>query len=263
MKRVRRLAVSGPGAYHVVNTPAQSFIPHAFGNKVEFMGGGRPVVLITREAYSRMYHFVDIADSEVGWLGSVERTPQGDFLIKEVFLLEQEVSAATTSISEDGIAGLVQGLIDNRHDGVDVANQLFFWGHSHVRMGTFASGQDESQMRHFQENGCPWFVRGIFNKLGRMEFTIFLWEAGVKIVDAPWAICEFVDHGMRAEIEAEFEAKVSEMPIAPVVDFPQYSGFRQPPYIASKADGVVREALSRHFVYPDRFGFDQGDDDAS
>lgn len=184
-------------------------MPHTFANQIQFIGDV-PMIYMTRDAFSRMWHFVDIADEEVGWLGTVEETTYGNFLIEEVFLLEQEVSAAQTEISENGIARLVQKLIDTRDDGVEVANKLRFWGHSHVRMGTSPSGQDDAQMRHFQQNECPWFVRGILNKLGRMQFDIFLWDAGVKITDAPWAIYdEFVDQSRRSEIEADFEDKVT------------------------------------------------------
>ncbi|HYD93183.1 MAG TPA: hypothetical protein VEB18_01855 [Candidatus Paceibacterota bacterium] len=191
-----------------VANAARPFAAHAFEQRVEFLGR-QPTIFVEREAYDRMYHIVDIADEEVGWLGTVERLPEGDFLIKEVFLLKQEVSPSQTELSEEGIALLYQELISTHPDGVDAANELRFWGHSHVRMGTSPSGQDNSQMGQFQENGCPWFIRGILNKLGRMEFTIYLWEAGVVIVDAAWSVCLAVDDSVRSELEEEFKEKVS------------------------------------------------------
>lgn len=211
MKKIRRLA--RPRKAYVDPRPAQMFVPHSFTNQVEFIDGRSPMVYMTRDAYSRMWHYVDIASKEVGWLGTVRLTRYGNFLIDEVFLLEQEVSAAQTEISEAGIARLAQELIDTRENGVEMVNRIRFWGHSHVRMGTFPSGQDEAQMQHFHQNDCPWFVRGILNKLGRMQFDIFLWNAGVKVTDVPWAIYdEFVDQSRRADIEADFNAKVTERP---------------------------------------------------
>lgn len=188
--------------------PARLFMPHNFANKVELIDYP-PMVYMTREVFSRMWHFVDIADKEVSWLGTVRQTQYGNFLIEEVFLLEQEVSATQTEISEDGIARLAQELIDTRQDGVDVVNRIRFWGHSHVQMDTSPSGQDENQMQHFQQD-CAWFVRGILNKLGCMRFDIFLWDIGVRITDVSWAIYdEFVDRSRRAEIEADFKTKVT------------------------------------------------------
>lgn len=173
------------------------------------------MVYVMREAYSRMWHYVDIADKEVGWLGTVEKTPSGDFLITEVFLIKQEVSPVNTDLSEEGIAELAQELFDTRTDGFELVNAIRFWGHSHVRMDTSPSGQDNLQMKQFRENGCDWFVRGILNKLGRMEFTVFLFDAGVHITDVPWAIYEPINDHLRAGIEAEFAAKVTEQVWAP------------------------------------------------
>jgi hypothetical protein len=190
--------------------PARLFVPHNFENKVTFIDRQPPMVYLTRDVFSRMWHFVDIANMEVGWLGSVQKTQYGNYLIDEVFLLEQEVSSAQTEMSAGGIAELAQELISTRADGMEVANRIRFWGHSHVRMATTASGQDDAQMREFRQDECPWFVRGILNKLGRMQFDIYLWDIGVQIADAPWAIYdERVDPSRRAEIEAEYAAKVT------------------------------------------------------
>ncbi len=190
--------------------PALMFRPHYFDNKVEVIRQQPRAVFVTRQAYSDMWHFVDIADMEVGWLGTVRVLPSGSLLIEEVFLLKQEVSAAQTEISEEGIALLANDLIQSREDGVDVANRIRFWGHSHVNMGTSPSQQDEDQMKLFEDNECPWFIRGILNKLGRMEFDIFLFENGVVVRDVPWAVYETVDHTSRGRIQAEFTEKVEE-----------------------------------------------------
>ena len=227
--------------------PARIFAQHPFGGQIEFLnGGGVPTVFMTREVFSRMWHFVDIASEEVSWLGTVRMTKYGNYLIEEVFLLDQEVSATQTELSGEGQAQLAQYLIETRPDGVETANKLRFWGHSHVRMGTSPSHQDEKQMEKFQENGCSWFIRGILNKLGRMEFTIFLWEAGVKIVDVPWAIYEHVDESIRAEIEADFMAKVTRPVYVPYKYVPPAAGVvvhpsvwnGQPPY-AGNGPGVM------------------------
>lgn len=192
---------------------ADAFCQHAFGKKIELLAD-LPRVLVSRAAYNRMWHFVDLADKEVGWLGTCDKVGR-DFLIENVFLFKQEVSATTTEITGDGLAEFAMGILSSRRDGMEVINALRFWGHSHVRMGTSHSGQDESQMSTFQESGHDFFIRGIFNKNGRMEFTIFMYSLGLKIVDPEWSIYEPVDNSLRAEIEAEFAAKVSEKVYAP------------------------------------------------
>jgi hypothetical protein len=196
--------------------PAQDFEQHAFKSSVELLYlNSIPKVFLTPKAYSDMYHYVDIAQQEVGWMGSVKKVP-GGFLIQEVFLLDQEVDMTNTTMSTDGLSALAEELVSDRPDGVDILNSLLFWGHSHVRMATSPSGQDETQMSQFRENGCDWFIRGILNKLGRMEFTVFLWDSGVKIVDAPWSIYTEVDDSARETIKREFAEKVRVKVYTPV-----------------------------------------------
>ncbi len=215
MKKTRALRARRPKRVHYVRPPpppALEFTPHAFAAQVAFIEGDVPKIFVSRDAYSKMYHFVDIGEEEVGWLGTAYQTRLGNFVIDEVFLVEQEVSAAQTELSEDGQAKLAQHLIDTYEDGVEKVNRLRFWGHSHVAMPTNPSAQDEKQMEVLRANGCPWFIRGILNKRGRMQFDIFLWESGVKIVDAAWSIYNQVDYTNRHGIEAEFKEKVVSRP---------------------------------------------------
>lgn len=219
--------------------PTQPFKPHDFKSEVVFQGASGRIltVFITPEGHSRMWHLVDMAEGEVGWFGTVKTVP-GGFLIEEVFLMEQEVSAAQIDVSADGLAKLGMYLMETRDDGVDLVNRLFFHGHSHVYMGTTPSLPDERHMEEMRSNGCPYFIRAILNKHGRMEFTVFLWEAGlnVAIKDVPWAIHSPIDESMRAGLEAEFREKVSKtMPHYPVYEAPPYAN----PEVGSSMLGVA------------------------
>ncbi len=193
-------------------TAAKKFLPHSFQNRVELTN--IPRILITRQAYEDMYILVDEVNKEVGWIGTVERAGS-DFLIKEIFLLEQETHVATCEITADGLAEWAQEIMASRPDGMEVVNSLRFWGHSHVNMGTSPSGQDESQMTVFVENGCNYFIRGILNKQGRMEFTLFLYDVGIKISDVEWELYEPVDESRRERWKTEIEAKVKEKYVPP------------------------------------------------
>ena len=220
MKRpgVRRLGRRA--RFRIDNSPAELFMPHYFERKVELIDHHTiPVVYMTRKIYSQMWHIVDMAPREVGWLGIVERIPSGNFLIKEIFIVEQTVSAVETEMSEDGIAKLAQELM-GRENGIDAANAIRFWGHSHVRMPAMPSGTDDLQMEKFREDGCPWFIRGILNKNGQMRFDIFLWETGVKITDAAWTMFDEVDGAYREEIAAQFKAKVTVRKPPPLPQLP-------------------------------------------
>lgn len=175
---------------YIFREPDAPFRPHYFHARAELLGQS-PKVLISPEAYKHMLVYVETARKEVGWLGTVTRLDNGDFFIEETFLLEQEVTATETELSSEGQGKLVEELLGKNGDrGLDQVNRLRFWGHSHVRMGTSPSGTDESTMRRFEGEGLPWYVRGIFNKLGRIEFTLYFYDLGFRICDAPWAVYE-------------------------------------------------------------------------
>jgi len=191
--------------YH--KSKADNFIPHRFDSKIKMFSGEIPKILISKKAYHKMWHYVDLADDEVGWLGTVERLKKS-FLIKDVYLLKQEVSSAQTVITIDGLSEFGEEIL-KLPDGIEIYNNIRFWGHSHVNMETGPSGQDEDQMEIFEQSDHPYFIRGILNKRGRMEFTVFFYENGLKIIDPEWCVYDPVDNSMRGLIEKEFKDKVT------------------------------------------------------
>lgn len=163
--------------------------PHAFRPVAELITDS-PTIYLSVDAFKRMLLFVEIAGKEVGWLGTVEEVQGGDFLIDKVFLLEQEVTATETELSVDGQNKLVMQLIEQGDQGLEQANRLRFWGHSHVRMGTWPSYTDERTMQRFGREGLPWYIRGIFNKHGKADFAIHYYDKGYRIKDVPWAVLD-------------------------------------------------------------------------
>ena len=113
-----------------------------FGNK-SFC----PRIDVSYMAQMKMDMYVEIAQKEVGWYGLVERTGESTFYIHDVYMIEQEVNAATTEIDPMGLAKLKTTLW--KSGIINAENQskigLYLWGHSHVNMGTGPSGQDNSQ----------------------------------------------------------------------------------------------------------------------
>lgn len=149
-----------------------------------------PTIFITPDAYKRMCLYVELAPKEVGWLGTISQRPDGDFLLEEVYLVEQEVTSVETELSTVGSEKLVLELLEGGDPGLDKVNKLHFWGHSHVRMGTSPSGTDESTMQRFAREGHEFYIRGIFNKLGRGTFDVYYYNKGFRILDVPWAVID-------------------------------------------------------------------------
>jgi hypothetical protein len=178
--------------------------PHQFNTKVK---PTQPYnVIIGLEAYSKMALYIEVPPSnEIGWLGTAEKDGN-TFYIREVFLAGQEVTPGTTEITTDGLSDLAEDIL-TRKDGVDVWNNVRFWGHSHVTGGTSPSYTDEEQMQRFITTDHPWFIRGIFNKHGRAEFTIFLYDVGIVVEDVPWTFDVPLSTKERARIVKEIENK--------------------------------------------------------
>ncbi len=181
----------------------ESFVSHGFTGRVRLLSS-LPRVSMTQSVHDDMWAIVHSAGSnEVGWLGLVER--EGSlFRIVEVFVPDQTVSPVSTHITTQGQSDVVMELLA-RQDGAQLCSHLRFWGHSHVRMSTSPSGQDDFQLAQFM-GACDWFVRGIANQQGRFEFTVFLREQGVVCEDVPWQIERSVDQACLERWQARVQA---------------------------------------------------------
>lgn len=183
-----------------------AFVPHSFSSEVRLLprrGPTRlPKIILSQQAYAQMCVYVEESDEEVGWLGTAIRRENGDIAIEKVFLFKQTVSPTETEISTEGIAELAAEFIGSGEAGMEDWNNMRFWGHSHVRMGTSPSPTDENTMVRssqssgpllcFQDTDYDFAVRGIFNKFGRAQFSIFLYSERLRIDDAEWTLADKV-----------------------------------------------------------------------
>jgi hypothetical protein len=157
------------------------FAPHMFRTKVD----APPSVLFTQKAFTTMYALVDECPREVGWLGLVERVPNG-FLVDDIYIPEQTCTSVSTTISPDGLIKLSTELISRDKTG-EILNRLRFWGHSHVNMEVEPSRQDDIQIEEFGQNS-DFFIRAILNKKGKIKCDLFLFDYGITFLDVPWNI---------------------------------------------------------------------------
>lgn len=104
-------------------------------------------------------------DAEVGGLGRLEfDTKENDIIIKELYLLEQEVCNAECTIKAAGIASLYEELIAKNED--DKISDINFWWHSHKEMDSFFSGTDDTTMREWNGN---FLIALVINREGKMK----------------------------------------------------------------------------------------------
>lgn len=198
-------------------------IQHGGKNTTEArLANKAPYVAIQPLAQNKMNAYVEIAKGEVGWLGQVKQDGLC-FIIEDVYLLDQEVGGQgyqnlveeTTEITTEGLNKFGSELLA-RSDGVEIWNQLCFWGHSHGNLIVSPSKQDNDQMMIFYDCGHSFFIRGIFNKSGEARFDIYYivkdGDGMVFVVeDVPWGIYrEVSDDSLLAKIREEFASKVRE-----------------------------------------------------
>lgn len=168
-----------------------------------------PKIIINQVAFASMGFYVRNVQTEVGWLGSISRLPTGDFYIDEVFLLEQTVNGANTTITPDGYEALIMKLLETGRK--DVINKLKFWGHSHVHMDVEPSAQDEDTLNMLKpDTEADFFLRGIFNKNEKIKFTLYDYVHNLIIDNAPWEMEVIIPEGLEESINQEIKNKVIE-----------------------------------------------------
>lgn len=141
-----------------------------------------PVLYVNNVAYLKMQEYVKQSDKEIGWLGSVERFGK-DYLIKDVYLFDQEVNATTCEITEEGLSQFALELMQHPN-GAEIWNTIALWGHSHVNMGVSPSGQDNTQLDFFLKNMEEgFFIRLIQNKRNEVDIKIVDLDKNIIIND--------------------------------------------------------------------------------
>lgn len=143
-----------------------------------------PKVWISIDALIKMEQYVKQSDKEIGWLGLVEKTDE-EYVITDVDLMKQENSEVTTDINEKGLQEYAERLIkEGRSADLE---KVRCWGHSHVEMNVYPSGQDNETFREYYEN-CNFFIRIIANKNGSFKLDIAITEKELLFENVNWEI---------------------------------------------------------------------------
>lgn len=97
-------------------------------NKIKF--------IITPNAYQKMLQYTLQSELEIAWHGTVEHPDETTYILKDVMLYPQTVTAATVETDQTKYEQWLEALPD------ETFNQLRFQGHSHVNMSTTPSITD-------------------------------------------------------------------------------------------------------------------------
>lgn len=182
----------------------KTLTPHGFNPGAAFIK--TPQIILTGPAHDKISCFISMGTAEVSWLGVVKRVKH-IYIIEDVFLFNQKVSAAETEMSTEGIGQVAQEVMD-KPGGVDLISRLQYWGHLHTHGSFDPSTQDVGQMEEFRNTEYPFFIRSISTKDGRTKFDIYVYEYNLIFKDVPWRIGRFIKESLFDDIKKEFIKKV-------------------------------------------------------
>ena len=131
-------------------------------------GIDKPTVFITTTAYSKMLALINSSDKELAWYGTATRVLH-NYLIEDIFVYPQSVTAATVDADEEACAKWFMELPD------ETINKLCFQGHSHVNMSASPSGRDTTNWQKFANLLKPgeFYILCIGNKRGEFYWNIY------------------------------------------------------------------------------------------
>lgn len=184
------------------------FHTHEFKRETVFLGL-LPKIKLAKEVYLAMVCLTEMSDeTEMGWLGSVEKQENNTYLIKEVFLFDQKVKWDEFKINPDALSDFyVQAL--SRPDGVEFVNSLRFIGH--VEPGkdiSFGSVHDDKIMKSYAKNKCDFFIQAIMVRSGEIQFTVYDYARQIIFRDVAWEVVDPEKDALKARLRAEVARKV-------------------------------------------------------
>ncbi|MCJ7804866.1 hypothetical protein MUP35_04015 [Patescibacteria group bacterium] len=205
--------------------------PRQANPQIEILGEcPNPTILLSFEAYRDTTLIIqENSSDEVSWLGSVREIQSQKYLIEKIFLFKQKVSGSSCEFDQSDIGKFYTEMLEKDRANRELLSSILFWGHLHPGGMTEPSTQDEDQMKVFSHN--PFFIRGIFTRSGKCEFTFFDYVEKIKIVDCNWQLY-IEDENRRDEIALEIKEKVSKK----IVKYPKLKGVKvnvfnnYPPY---------------------------------
>lgn len=107
--------------------------------------------------------------AEIGGFMIVKKNEEGDYIISEPEILEQEVTGGTTEMTREAVADYyVKAAMKHGN------NVRFLWWHSHANMAAFWSGTDTNTMKEYKSGDWSAFL--VVNIRGEYKFRICVWN---------------------------------------------------------------------------------------
>lgn len=180
----------------------------------------RVSIKFTPEAFNKMLLIIMNEEKEVGWHGVSERVSETEFVIKDILVYPQQVTAVTVDTDEEEYAKWLIKI------GEDAFNNLHFHGHSHVNMGVTPSSTDMGHRQDItsQLGSEDYYIFMIWNKSLRWSAAVYDMKTNIQYeTDDVDVVIPFSDGTTAGDLIRELKDKVKPY-VAPVTKYPTYQG---------------------------------------
>jgi len=129
----------------------------------------KATLIISPKAYLKMMLYVRDTPTEIAWHGTVIKQNTNTYIITDVFLYPQKLSAATVTTVQEKYNNWCVDLADEQYD------HMRLQGHSHVNFSVSPSGTDLNFYDTILQvlNKSDFYIFMIMNKNGDMYFLIY------------------------------------------------------------------------------------------
>ena len=180
----------------------------------------KPTVYITAEAYLKMMLYVRDTSTEIAWHGTVKRfktDTEHYYIINDVFLYPQKLSAATVQTDQEKYNKWLEDLDD------DTYNNLRFQGHSHVNFAASPSGVDLQYYNDILQvlPSSDYYIFMILNKSG--DFTLMIYDLASNTIFEKNDITAQIIHSNGENLTAEIIEQKKQYCETPVTTINKYT----------------------------------------
>lgn len=161
-----------------------------------------PTVRMPEGTWKRLIAYIDRCPMEVGGLGTVVRV-RDSLVVEEVFLLEQDVSPASTVLDPAAVARFVTEWVTAGRN----PSQLRFWWHSHATFDTEWSHIDYATMDLLSKEN--WLLAFVGNHRREWRLRLTTRKPFPMAMDhLPLTVVPDFDAALMKSVEEEMDAKV-------------------------------------------------------
>ena len=170
----------------------------------------------TPTAWAKMTMLVDMFSGEVGWQGVVERIEDNEFLVSDILVYPQVVTAAHVDTNEQDMSEFI---IANQLKYEEEGKCINFQGHSHVNMSVSPSGTDmEDQKSRMVGQKDGFYIFTIQNKKRESNTWIYDYDNNVMYSTKEIDVDVWMDND---ELMSEFLADAKDIVVSQASTYPK------------------------------------------